>query len=171
MRRLSAWLTQCKDFIQVCCLSGGQGDILGVAFKTKACSNVIFFFLNDTFPPPHLPPSLPFGHIAYKSQAILVSGLQKAWPPGKACRTAVNLPDQKLWNSSLCICVWASSFFLHPFMHSSVLFLCSYTAQEQALLCTSFLRMLAVAFVDLPTNHSAFPALIYILVYIHTWAW
>lgn len=103
------------------------------------------------------PPSLPFGHIAYKSQAILVSGLQKAWPPGKASRPAVTLPDQ---NSSALLCVslcfelfFFFFFFPHPFTHSSVPF--ASTPLRSTFAVHSLHHVLAS--VDL-TIHLAFPA-------------
>lgn len=122
-------------------------------------------------PPPHLLPSLPFGHIAYKSQAILVSGLPKAWPPGKACRTAVICLIQTFELLSVCLCLCTEPY-LHPFMQpfNSLLFCFLHCTQADTTVCLLH-HMLASAFTDWLQSHFAFPAPLYIWVYIHTWAW
>lgn len=92
----------------------------------KAYSNLIFFFSNDTFPLlTCLPPSPLFGHIAYKSQAILVSGLQKAWPPGKSVQDCPWHCLIRTLSTLSCASVFAHSasfdFFpslIHPCTHS-----------------------------------------------------
>lgn len=145
--------------MKVYCLLSVQGYI--AAFpkkKKKKLALMSFFFLFEWhFSPPHLPPSLPFGHIAYKSQAILVSGLPKAWPPGKAYRTAVKclIRTLKLFSVYLCLCI---KLYPHPFMQLSILFFCSYTVLEQVLYAVYLSHhMLAVAFVDWRIYHFAFP--------------
>lgn len=131
------------------CLFCILGGTLRWFDPTKLALMSFFFFLNDTFP--SLPASLPvFGHIAYKSQDILVSGLQKAWPPGKACRTAV-ICLIRLW--TLCVCVCASRF-RHPLLHS-FFFSGSCTAPEQVPLF--FLHHVLALACWHASNHLAFP--------------
>lgn len=161
-------LLEPPDLIKICCLLCVQRDILVIAFRKKgkkklALMSSFSFWMTLFSPLPHLPPSFPFGHIAYKSQAILVSGLQKAWPPGKACRTAVTCLIRPLLNSSLCICVCALElFFFFSFPHSSIhalirsLLLYAPAPHRSRYAVHFFHRMLAVASVDLPTNHLAF---------------
>lgn len=146
--------------------------------KKLALMSSFSFWMTLFSPLPHLPPSFPFGHIAYKSQAILVSGLQKAWPPGKACRTAVTCLIRPLLNSSLCICVCALELFfffflpslIHPCTHPFSPPFCSCTAQEQV--CCALLPPYACCgFCWLAHKSSRFPpAPVNILVYSHTWA-
>lgn len=111
-------------------------------FEPTKLALMSFFSFWMTLFPPYLPSSLPFGHIAYKSQDILVSGLQKAWPPGKACRTAVIFLIQTLNTLCLCLCLRIMLLF-HPLLMFS--FSRSYTAPEQVCFRVLLPSSLAVA--------------------------
>lgn len=114
-----------------------------------------FSFWMTLFPPPHLPPSLPFGHIAYKSQAILVSGLQKAWPPGKSVQDCRDLPDQNSQTFFFSVCLCVCAFFPPSSIRALIFSFRSDTAQEQVCCVTSSTTCLPWLFVDfLPTKSS-----------------